>query len=119
AQREAKAREKQQGAVTLRIEGPDKQAIRAPDRETPEFEVRTAAEDVYNRAIAARATQIDLGPVSGREGAYGAIFIVDGVPQAGGEPMAAADALRIMDFWKACAGLDVTDRRRKQTGQVK
>ncbi len=119
AQREEKAKAKQQATVTLRIEGPNKHVVPAPDRETPEFEIRSSAEALYSRAMEARASQIDIGPVGGREGAYGAVFLVDGVAQAGGDPMPAADALRIMDFWKACAGLDVTDRRRKQTGQIK
>jgi type IV pilus assembly protein PilB len=118
AQRAEKAKVKQQATVTLKIQGPTKQLVPAPDADSPEFGIRAAAEALYSRAMEARATQIDVGPVGGRENAYGAVLLVDGVAQAGGDPMPAADALRIMDFWKACAGLDVADRRRKQSGQV-
>ncbi len=51
------------------------------------------------------------------ESTYAASFLVDGVRQAG-DPIAASDAVQIINFWKECAGLDIEDRRRKLTGEV-
>src|ERR1041385_633808 len=55
--REAKAAAKRQGKVELVIKGPDKAALPVPEKETPEFEVRTAAEAVALRGMEFRASQ--------------------------------------------------------------
>jgi type II secretory ATPase GspE/PulE/Tfp pilus assembly ATPase PilB-like protein len=89
--------------------------IPAPQVETPEMEVRVAAEKMYADALRSRAAQIDIGPTGNPDGSYGAKLLVDGVYQAG-ETMPAANAARVMDFFKTCAGLDVADRRRKLQG---
>lgn len=86
-----------------------------PAVETPEMEVRTTAEKIYGNALKARASQIDIGPTGNPDGGYGVKLLVDGVFQPG-ETMPAANAARVMDFFKACAVLDVADRRRKLQG---
>ena len=103
---------KQAGSSTLQISGP-KGSVRVPDRETPEYAVRLAAEQLVIEGRQRRASQIDVLPANAQ--AYAPQFLVDGVRQTG-EPIPAADAVRIIDFWKGTAGLSVEDRRRKQTG---
>lgn len=115
----AKEAAKLQAKVSLNIKAPDEKGkltvlVPAPAMETPEYEVRVAAEAVYNAAMQARASQVDIGPAGapGKEGVYGVSLLVDGVRQAG-ETMPPANAVKVMDFWKAAAKLDISDRRRK------
>ncbi len=114
--REAKAEKvaaKQQGKVEVVIKRPDKSVLVAPDAETEAFAIRVAAESLYLKAIAARASQIDIAP-TGKDGAYGVSILVDGVRQTI-DTIPGPNAIRIIDFWKAAAGLDVSDRRRVLT----
>jgi general secretion pathway protein E len=113
--KEAKKAAKQQGTVTLNLSGP-KGLMAAPHKESPEYAVRVAAEQVVIGARQARASRVDLLPVNAQ--AYGVSNVIDGVRQAG-QQMAPAEALKLIDFWKVAAGLDVADRRRKLTGVVK
>lgn len=113
---------KLQAKVALTIKAPDDKGkpavvVPPPQPETPEYEVRVAAESVYNKAMLARASQVDIGPAGapGKEGVYGVSFLVDGVRQPG-ETMPPAVAIKVMDFWKAAARLDISDRRRKLQG---
>lgn len=113
--REAKKAVKSLAVVKLAIRGMDKQLVQPPQAETPEYEVRAAAEDVYIKAMLARASQVDLTP--GKDQTYLPVWLVDGV-KSQGEATPAAMAVKIMDFWKSCAKLDVNDRRRKLTGDL-
>ncbi len=120
-ERPKKVDTKGQAKVALAIKGMDDKgkytiAVAPPQVETPEYEVRTAAEQAWIAAGVARASQVDIGPI-GKDSQYGMSFLVDGVRQSG-EVMPAANAARIMDFWKSAARLDVADRRRKQSGTV-
>lgn len=115
AARDEKARAKQLGNSELVIVGANKMKIAPPNKETPEFAVRLAAEQIVSKAFAMHASQIDILPAN--ESTYAASYLVDGVRQAG-DPIARNDAVQIIDFWKSCAGLDVSDRRRKLQGQV-
>ena len=114
--RAAKAVAKRQGKVELTIKGSDKQVLAAPEKDTPEFELRVASETMVLRSLEIRAAQLDMGP-TGKDSAYAVSFLVDGVRQPG-ETMPGANAIKIMDFWKGAAKLDVADRRRKLTGDV-
>lgn len=113
--RESRATAKLAGTVELAIQGPKKQTVVAPEAGTPEFEARVGAESVYIEARAARASQVDIVPA--KEGVYAVTLLVDGVRQTV-RSLPAAEAVQIMDFWKAVAGLDIADRRRKQTGMI-
>ncbi|MBC7773255.1 MAG: Flp pilus assembly complex ATPase component TadA, partial [Pyrinomonadaceae bacterium] len=111
---------KLQDKVALTIKSPDEKGkysipVGAPTPETPEFELRVAAEGVYMKAIEARASQLDIGPGGKDPQQYVVSLLVDGVRQAG-ETLPAAAALKIMDFWKSAARLDVNDRRKKLIG---
>lgn len=116
AAKAAKAKAKQAGKAELVIKGADKSTVEVADSESPEFAVRVAAEKIYLQAILARATQAEMMP-AGKENAYQVRFLVDGVP-VNGEPMAGAEAIKVMDFWKSAAKLDLADRRKKLTGDV-
>ncbi len=78
---------KLQAKVTLTIKGPDERASwgsssPAPVAETPEFEVRVAAEAFFTGAVDVRASQLDLVP-TGKDNTYGVSYLVDGVRQTG------------------------------------
>ncbi|HYD01626.1 MAG TPA: ATPase, T2SS/T4P/T4SS family [Phycisphaerales bacterium] len=100
--------------VRLAIKGADGKAVPAPIAETPEAELRAASEEVYIRAVESRASQVEIGPMGQQ---YGATMLVDGLPVKGSvwEPAA---AVRIMDFWKSAAKLDLADRRKKLSGMI-
>jgi type II secretory ATPase GspE/PulE/Tfp pilus assembly ATPase PilB-like protein len=107
---------KRQGKVELVVLNSDKQQVPAPEKDTPEFEVRLAAESLILRATQIRAAQMDIGP-SGKDATYAVSYLVDGVRQAG-EAMPGPLAIKVIDFWKSVAKLDLADRRRRLTGDV-
>jgi type II secretory ATPase GspE/PulE/Tfp pilus assembly ATPase PilB-like protein len=107
---------KKQGAVELILKGPDKSVIGAPDADTPEFATRVAAEAMFIKALVARAAQMDIAPV-GKDNMYSVSFLVDGLRMPP-EPLAGADAVKVMDFWKAIGKLDLADRRKKLVGDI-
>lgn len=113
--RDAKKAAKLIGSSELNIVGANKMTVNAPPKDTPELGIRVAAESIVIKGFEAHASQIDILPAN--ESTYAASYLVDGVRQAG-DPIAAADAVQIIDFWKKCAGLDTNDRRRKLTGEV-
>jgi type II secretory ATPase GspE/PulE/Tfp pilus assembly ATPase PilB-like protein len=114
--RETKAAAKRQGKVELVIRGMDKKELVAPEAETPEFELRIAAEAMVLKAMDVRAAQADIGP-TGRDSTYQVSYLVDGVRQPG-DTLPAASAIKVVDFWKNAAHLDLADRRRKLTGEL-
>jgi type II secretory ATPase GspE/PulE/Tfp pilus assembly ATPase PilB-like protein len=108
--------DKKAGVSELVLRGADKQALPLPQKETPEFAVRMAAEQWYLKALESRAGQVDVAP-SGKDQGYAVRFLVDGVATAG-PALPAAEALKAMDLWKSAAKLDVADRRKKLTGDI-
>lgn len=110
-----------QAKVALTIRSPDEKGkytvtVPAPMAESPEYAVRTAAEQTWMNAVKARASQLDIGP-TGKDNQYGVSYLVDGV-RVGADVLPAQNAAQIMNFWKAAAKLDVSDHRRKQMGHV-
>lgn len=116
AKRAEKAMAKKAGKSELLIKGPDKGIVMPPGPEVPEFQTRMLAEQMFMRGLDNRAAQIDLGP-TGKDSTYGTVLLVDGVKQAG-EQMPAAEAVKVIDFWKGAAKLDLTDRRRRLSGDI-
>lgn len=108
--REEKAIAKKQGKVELTIKRPDKSVLSVPDAESEAFAFRVAAEALYTQGTAARASQVDILP-TGKDNMYAVSYLVDGVRQSG-EPMPAANALKVIDVWKSAGNLDLADRRR-------
>jgi len=115
--REEKAAAKKVAKVELKISAPDKTIVAPPQIDTPEFELRAAAEALVIKGLGNRASQVDLAP-TGRDNAYAASFLIDGVRPGQPEPMPGASAVRIIDFWKGAAKLDVNDRRRRLSADV-
>jgi len=113
--RDAKKAAKLIGSSELTIVGANKMTVNPPPKDTPELGIRVAAEQIVIKGYEAHASQIDVLPAN--ESTYAASFLVDGVRQAG-DPIAAADAVQMIDFWKKAAGLDTSDRRRKLSGEV-
>lgn len=117
--REQAKADKLQGTVTMTFVRPDKMKLEAPDKESPEYEVRIKAESLYADAMGARASKIDIEPIggSGENTTFGVLVEVDGVRSAI-EQLNVPAAVKIIDFWKNAAMLDVSDRRKKQVGKV-
>lgn len=133
AKREEKKQAALQGKVELNIKGADKSLVAAPQMGTPEFETRVAAENVFMRALGARAAQVDFAP-TGRENVYGVTFQIDGLrtPAVLSEPvqtkdgppppppgvMSGAEAQKVMDFWRAAGKMDLAERRKRQVADI-
>jgi type II secretory ATPase GspE/PulE/Tfp pilus assembly ATPase PilB-like protein len=107
---------RRQGKVELVITAADKKQLDAPEKDTPEFEVRLAAESVMLRGLQIRAGQVDIQP-TGKDTSYIVSYLVDGVRQPG-ETLQGPLAIKIIDFWKSAARLDLADRRRKLSGDA-
>ncbi|HED54337.1 MAG TPA: hypothetical protein ENJ00_09090 [Phycisphaerales bacterium] len=115
-QRAAKKASKEAGTVELKIVSKTGKTMPVPEKETPEFEVRVASEHAMTKAIDARARLFEIAPLGGDSG-YAITAMVDGVRQ-GIEKLPAPNAVKMIDFWKESAGLDVQDRRKKQRGTI-
>jgi type II secretory ATPase GspE/PulE/Tfp pilus assembly ATPase PilB-like protein len=113
--KKAKAEAKQAGKAELVIRSADKSTVAVPNADTPEFGLRMQAEALYMKAGVARASQVELLP--GKDGQYLTKLLVDGV-LTDGDAMPGADGLKVIDFWKGAAKLDLADRRKKLSGEV-
>lgn len=102
-------------STTLVFQGPGG-ALPVPEKETADYDVRVAAEELIKKMLDARASQMDIFPV--KEGMYGATALVDGMRHAI-EQLPPAKAVAVIDLYKAAAGLDIKDRRRRQRGEMK
>lgn len=109
-----KAAAKHAATVALQIVGANKQTIRAPEKESSDYEIRIAAEQMFISGSRLDAFQMDIAPGSD---AYQISYLVDGVRQAG-EKMLPQMALKVIDFWKSAGGLDIEDRRRRLSGSA-
>ncbi len=116
AKREAKKSAKEAGTVQLKIVNAEKVTAPVPEKETAEYEIRATSEDLFIRAVDMRASRFEIAPLGG-DGEYAIAATVDGVKQ-GIEKMPAQNAVKMIDFWKAAAGLDVQDRRRAQRSEA-
>lgn len=103
------------GTPVLTLRRPDKSAVDVPQPDSPEYELRIAAESMAIKAFDNRSSRIDL--IQSAKDAYQVVFHVDGV-KIPGETMPAAAGVKLIDFWKGAAKLDVNDRRKKQAGDV-
>jgi general secretion pathway protein E len=113
--RAAKKATKTAKGITMTFESPGGK-VPAPQPETPQYAVRVAAESLLNATIELRGSQLDIVPI--RKDAYGATCLVDGL-RTPIEQMPAQQAVAVIDFFKAAAGLDLEDRRRKLSGTMK
>lgn len=110
--RSDKKETKKLGEVKLAIRGPDKQLVAAPPADSPDYAIRTAAEELVIKAQASRSSQVEVLP-AGKDGSYASRYLVDGVASSG-DTYAQPQGVAIIDFWKKAAKQDVADRRRRQ-----
>lgn len=111
---EAKKAAKLQKNVELTLRGPSG-PVPAPAKETPEYEIRLALEQILIDAMDGRASRLEIRPVDAQN--YGVVYTVDGVAQAG--PTVPKDrAVAVISLLKAASGLDVSDIRRKQQADL-
>ncbi len=115
AAKAAKKSSKNAKGITMSFESPSGR-IPSPEVETPQYEIRVAAESLLKATIELRGSQLDITPI--RKDAYGATCLVDGL-RTPIEQIPAQQAVAIIDFFKVAAGLDTEDRRRKLTGTMK
>ncbi len=114
ARMESRKKQKSTKGITLTIKGPDG-AMKAPEKEAPEFEIRVWVEELLEGLVEARGTQMDIQPIG--ENRYGISFMVDGVRKAA-EKAHSNKAVAIIDYLKQAAGLDTEDRRRRLVGEI-
>jgi len=84
-----------------------------PLKDDAQYLVHMVAEDLIGPALAARATEVRL-----EVGSSGAVVsqTVDGV-RFKRDPVQVESGLRLIDYFKEMAGLNVEDRRRRQAGE--
>ena len=87
---------------------------KVPGKDDPMLEVHQAAERVLGEAIAARASRTQ---VQSLQGSVGVVDVVDAVPVKR-DPLTAELGGKVMDYIKKHAGLEVSERRRRQVGKV-
>jgi Tfp pilus assembly ATPase PilU len=132
-EKKAKGPQIKSGTSSLVMRASDKTVFAVPPADAPEYQLRIAAENVFTRALAARASQVDFTP-GPKDGIYMVSVLVDGVraplaltdptPNKDGTPppppgiMSAADAVRVMNVWRGAAKMDVADMRKKQTADA-
>ncbi|MHC4220516.1 MAG: ATPase, T2SS/T4P/T4SS family, partial [Planctomycetota bacterium] len=103
-------------AASLLFKDPKEKVRTAPPKDEPGFAVHMLAEDVLVPALAARATQVDM--VAPSKGGIAITQTVDGVRYKR-ESVPAESAVPLIDYIKDLACLDVEDRRRRQTAEMR
>jgi len=86
-----------------------------PLKEDPLYAVHMVAEDIIAPALDARASMVELAVA---QNGCNVAQLVDGIRYKR-EPIAADMALKLVDYLKDIAGLDVEDRRRRQTAEFR
>jgi type II secretory ATPase GspE/PulE/Tfp pilus assembly ATPase PilB-like protein len=117
--KEASAKKKtaqQAGKAELAIRMKDKQLVPVPNADSPEFALRTASEKIYCEALEQRSSQAELAPIAANQ--YGLRQTTDGISTQT-QTMPAADALKVIDFWKSAAKLDLAERRKRIFDDIK
>jgi len=102
------------GATIVFLDGSGNK-VPVPPREDPLAEVHTAAEQMIATALPARARRIELGPTPK---GYVPVRLIDGIRHAQ-EALPPESALRVIDYIKRVAGLDVNERRKRQTKDMR
>ncbi|MFG0256545.1 MAG: GspE/PulE family protein [Phycisphaerales bacterium JB043] len=98
--------------LTLQLIGPDG-AMRAPEKDTPEYDLRVQVESILIDGMERRASDITIQPAS--ESAASVVFYVDGVAHKG-EALELKHSVQIINYLKRAGGLDEKDFRRRQQG---
>lgn len=101
----------------LRFLDPKGKPVPVPAKEAPEYPVHIGAENIIAPALDRRATRLELASAGPNQPAIPS-QVIDGVRYKA-EPIAPNDALAVIDYVKKIAGLDLSDRRRRQTAEFK
>lgn len=109
------ARKRARAARAALVEFTDSKGAKrhAPSREDPQFTVHMMVEDLLVPALEARAARVELA-VTPKGTAV--TQVIDGITYKR-DPLASEQAIGVVDYIKGLAGLDVEDRRRRQTGE--
>jgi type II secretory ATPase GspE/PulE/Tfp pilus assembly ATPase PilB-like protein len=97
--------------AAIQFTSPSGESLAVPLKDDPLYPIHMLAEDLVGISRDARATSLEI--LVGKTGAQVA-HIVDGVRYKR-DPLTADMALKVVDYLKKCAGLDLEDRRRRQT----
>lgn len=103
-----------QGQASVTLLGPKDAPLDVPVGDHPDVAAHQALESLLSFALPRQAQRIDL-TVSGKEAALA--VSIDGVRYAQPAPEPPV-ALRLVDYLKAAASLDVSDRRKRQSGSL-
>lgn len=112
---EARKKASAEKAVTVFFTKPDGSREAVPQKEDPALVVYATAGQLLGGPFEARASRLDL--VSA-QGGVAVSMLVDGL-RTKRDPMAVDIGNATIDFIKRVAGLDVADRRRRQSGTCK
>ncbi len=101
--------------ISLFFVGKDRKDIPVPLKEDPRYNVYLLAEQILGPALESRAGKVEIQSTQS-----GAVVsqTIDGVRYKR-EPIPNEAANQVIDFLKQAAGMDVEDRRRKQSGDLK
>ncbi|MEZ6211026.1 MAG: ATPase, T2SS/T4P/T4SS family [Phycisphaerales bacterium] len=113
--RAAKAASKKARQVTMSFRPAGGKDLPVPEKDSPQYAVRAHAETIIQNLFESRGNQIEVVPT--RDKQYRVLFSIDGLRQPV-EQLPAAEGAAIIDFFKAAAGLDIEDRRRKQKSMM-
>lgn len=87
-----------------------------PLKEDPLYPVHMLAEDLLGPALAARASRVEMVVGTQAGAAATVVQTIDGVRYKR-EPIPGDAAIKVIDYLKSMAGLDLADRRRRQQGK--
>jgi len=107
------ARAARSASVTLLDD--DGNALPVPEKEDPLLPVHLAMDELVTPAFVGRADTVEVQP--GKDGGFQVRQLVDGVRYQR-EPLDAQTGSAVIDYLKKAAGLDVGDKRRRQTGDL-
>ncbi|MDZ4831846.1 MAG: ATPase, T2SS/T4P/T4SS family [Phycisphaerae bacterium] len=92
-------------------------SVPVPLRDAPEFPIHLVVESLIGPALERRASRLELTAGTGTQPAVPSQMI-DGVRYKS-EPLSPNDANAAIDYLKKITGLDIQDRRRRQTAEFK
>lgn len=95
--------------------GPEGERRDVPSREDPLYQVHMLAEDVVVPALEARAAFVEVAVA---KTGTAVAQTIDGIRYKR-EPLSAEQGVHLVDYLKQAAGLDVQDRRRRQTADFR
>jgi general secretion pathway protein E len=108
-----KARATQQALLQFTDSGGVNRQV--PVRDDPQFPTHMLAEDLLAPAVAARATRVELAVAPGTTTVA---QLIDGVRYKR-DPIPVDQAMPAVEYLKDLAGLDLSDRRRRQVGRFR